>query len=51
MTRRRHQLMVPAAPTRGVPSLPTYNVCLRSDLPGSSARVLAVASVEELRRG
>ena len=47
MTRGRHQLLVPAAPNRVVPSLPTYNVCLRShDLPDSSARVLAVASVD-----
>ena len=52
MTRGRHQLLVPAAPTRGVPSLPTYNCCFRShDLPDSSAHVLAVAYVEGLRGG
>ena len=52
MTRGRHQLLVPAAPNRVVPSLPTYNVCLRShDLPNSNAHVLAIAYVEGLRGG
>ena len=54
MTRRRreHEL-APAAPTHGLPlgALP-LTVCFRShDLPHSSARVLAIARVEGLRRG
>jgi len=53
MTRCRHQLLVPAAPTHGLPhgALPTNCLFTYHDLPNSSARVLAVASVEELRRG
>ena len=54
MTRRRreHEL-APAAPTHGLPSGRfQLTVCLRShDFPDSNARVLAVASVEGLRRG
>ena len=52
MTRGRHQLLVPVAPTRGVLCFHSKFVCFKDGLPGSSARDVADDSdVEGLRRG